>query len=133
MKLHPKEELNGWPSVVRAAARPGVEVRLEDGQSRLDDLVAEADLLIGFASMALIFARAAGRRVVALDELEINGSLRQIYEKAGIRWSKPDAASVAAACSAAPAAGLVPTKLYQRAAQTVEELLLRMAAESAAR
>jgi hypothetical protein len=130
VKLHPKEDLNGWPEVVRAAARPGVEVRLEDGRSRLDDLVAEADLVIGFVSMALIFARAAGRRVVALEELEITGSLRRIYEKAGIRWCKPDAASVAAECSAAPAGETVPAKLYQRAAQTVEELLLRMAAET---
>ena len=124
--------MNGWPAVVRAAARPCVEVRLEDGRSRLDDLVAEADLVIGFVSMALIFARAAGRQVVALDELEITGSLRRIYEKAGIRWCKPDAASVGAACSAAQTAETVPAKLYQGAAQTVEELLLRMAAEAAA-
>lgn len=131
VKLHPKEELNGWPAVVRAAAHPRVEVRLEDGRSRLDHLVAEADLVIGFVSMALIFARAAGRRVVALEELEITGSLRRIYEKAGIRWCQPDAGSVAAACAAALATENAPAKLYHGAAQTVEELVLRMAGQTA--
>jgi hypothetical protein len=128
VKLHPKEQLNGWPAVVQAAARPGVEVRLEDGRSRLHDLVAEADVVMGFISMALIFARAAGRQVIALDELKITRSLRCVYEKTGIRWCKPDPASVAAAWSAAPAAERVPKKLYPGAAQKVEELLLRLAA-----
>ena len=134
VKLHPKEGIEHWPEAIELAGRSGIEVRLHDGKTNLDELTAESQVVIGFASMALILARAAGKRVLALEELDNGGGLRSMYRNAGIRWCGPDAAAVGEALAVAmalPPYDPPPGELYRRAAQNVEELLLRCAADNA--
>lgn len=85
IRLHPGEKLS--PEIKKITEKYGsdkIEIKLENKSRKLDDLIKQASVVIGYNSIALFEARAKGKRVISINAGQVKNSLKENMKNAGI-------------------------------------------------
>ncbi len=85
LKLHPLEKITDELSeIINSVNDTGVEVIFKDSDDDIKELINDCMTVIGYNSIALFEAAARGRRVLSLDIVPMENSLRAAMKSAGI-------------------------------------------------
>lgn len=95
IKPHPKEEEGGsLRGMAEQLANPHCAIEVADKNQPVDRYLDEAECVIGYYTMALLQARAQGKRTVSLAAYEIGDGLQQAMRAAGVLVTPVDRISL---------------------------------------
>jgi hypothetical protein len=100
VKLHPMEKNNDeLMEIVSRESGPDVSVVLKSSEDDLNKLFEDCSTVMGYNSIALFEAAAKRKKVISLDVVPMNASLREAMSNAGIRFIQSDSEALAIAFS----------------------------------
>jgi len=94
IKLHPSEKMSEDLSKILEEKEIKKVTVIHVNNEAVHELIEQADLIIGYNSIALFEARSMGKRAVSLKLFPINDSLMKAFENAGIESSDANSESL---------------------------------------
>ena len=91
IKLHPGEKLSTEiKKIATEFINEILEIKIESGNRKLDDLMKNASVVIGYNTIAMFEARAMNKRTISLNVVPVRESLSKAMNTAGIEIVKAD-------------------------------------------
>ncbi|MFZ1321946.1 MAG: hypothetical protein WAT71_10350 [Ignavibacteria bacterium] len=94
IKLHPSEKMSEDLSIILEEKKINKVTLIQTSNEIINELIEQADLIIGYNTIALFEARSMGKRAISLNLFPMNNSLRKAFEEAGIESSDANTESL---------------------------------------